>query len=50
VSNGVELSITVDGFAGSDKTEEVSMRAELGTNGELLVVEIVATERGAGGG
>ena len=50
MSNDVELSIAVDGFAGSDITEGLSMRAELATNGEGLVVEIVATEGGAGGG
>jgi hypothetical protein len=50
VTNGVELSIAVDGFAGSDMTEGLSMRAELATNGEVLVVEIVAIERGAGRG
>ena len=50
MSNGVELSIAVDGIAGSDITEGLSMRAELATNGEVLAVEIAATERRAGGG
>jgi hypothetical protein len=49
-SNGVKLSIAVDGFADSDKTEEVSMRAELATDEGVLVIETLAAERGAGGG
>ncbi len=46
----MKLSIAVDGFAASDKTEEVSMGAELATSEEVLVVETIATERGGGGG
>ncbi len=46
----MKLSITVDVFAGSDKTEEASTRAELAIIEGVLVVKTVATERGAGGG